>query len=85
MHGIGLKTTITRTGVANRTAYLNTSLNDVSPGYFDAMGMRLLEGRDLLPGDSQDNNHKYVVVNHAFVHAFFGLEDPIGKDLRDRH
>ena len=38
----------------------------VSPGYFDAMGIRVLRGRDLVPEDLSEGTLG-VVVNETFA------------------
>lgn len=50
----------------------------MSPGWFQAMGMRLLAGRDLTRRDVE-TGAAAVVVNEAFARQFFPGEDPIGK------
>jgi len=50
----------------------------VAAGYFAAMGMRLLRGRDLDRADI-DRGEPVVVVDEAMVAAYFGDEDPIGR------
>jgi predicted permease len=50
----------------------------VAAGYFEAMGMRLLRGRDLDRADI-DRGEPVVVVDEAMVAAYFGDEDPIGR------
>jgi predicted permease len=52
----------------------------VSPGYFNAMDIRLLEGRDFTLQDTQ-RSHRIAVVNQAFVRMFGGSE-PLGQILR---
>jgi predicted permease len=53
-------------------------LLEVSPGFFQAMGIRLLAGRDVEPHDT-DPGIPSVVVNQAFADHFFPGTDPIGK------
>jgi putative ABC transport system permease protein len=53
-------------------------LNSVTPGYFSALRVPLLEGRLLDQRDGADAPSA-VVVNQAFVRRFFPKEDPIGK------
>jgi putative ABC transport system permease protein len=53
-------------------------LLEVSPGFFQAMGIRLLAGRDLAPGDTEPNAPP-VVVNQAFADHFFPGSNPLGK------
>jgi putative ABC transport system permease protein len=54
--------------------------NEVSPGYFDAIGARILRGRDFRDGDGPDAP-LVVVVNDALVRRYFKGEDPIGQRL----
>jgi putative ABC transport system permease protein len=58
----------------------STEARQVTPDFFAAMGMPVVRGRTLaatdLPGAP-----KVLVVNHAFVQAFFANEDPIGKTI----
>ncbi|HEY1472387.1 MAG TPA: ABC transporter permease [Candidatus Acidoferrum sp.] len=53
-------------------------VNSVTPGYFAALRIPLIEGRLLDERDGADAP-KSVVVNQAFVRHFFEKEDPIGK------
>jgi predicted permease len=79
MRGIGLKSSVAPTGVAIRTAdFLNTSMNNVSLGHFENVGIRLLEGRDFRPTDL-DAKPRPVIVSESFVRRFFPRVDPIGK------
>ena len=55
-----------------------TRINAVTPGYFSALRVPLIEGRLLDQRDGQDATLS-VVVNQAFVKRFFAKEDPIGK------
>lgn len=57
----------------------------VSPGYFDALGIRLLQGRMLSPGlDLPTNKAGAILVNQAFVKKFMpaGL-NPVGQHIDD--
>ena len=51
----------------------------VSPGWFEAMGIRRLAGRDLTRRDDVGTGSEAVVVNEAFARQFFPGENPIGK------
>jgi hypothetical protein len=53
----------------------------VSPGYFDAMGIRLLEGRDFTLQDTQQSR-RVAVVNQAFVRRFGNGSSILGQTLR---
>jgi predicted permease len=50
----------------------------ITPGFFDAMGIRLLAGRDLRAEDVFQGSDA-VVVNEAFARHYFPGEDPVGK------
>jgi putative ABC transport system permease protein len=54
------------------------SINAVTPAYFAALRVPLVEGRFLDDRDGADAPNS-VVVNEAFVRRFFEHEDPIGK------
>jgi len=56
-------------------------LSVVSPGYFQAMGIRLLNGRALNEGDRQ-GSPEVAVVNEAAARRFFGGADPVGQRFR---
>jgi predicted permease len=47
----------------------DSMFNEVSPGYFGAVGMRLLAGRDFTRGDI-DGGPKVAIVNEAFARKF---------------
>ncbi|MEX2299340.1 MAG: FtsX-like permease family protein, partial [Bryobacterales bacterium] len=53
----------------------------VSPGFFETMGMRLLEGRDLEPRDFEPRAPTAVVVNEAFARRYFPGERALGKSF----
>jgi predicted permease len=53
----------------------------VSPGYFDAIGSRLVFGRELEAADSE-NDRRVAMVNEAFARHFFpGEHTPLGRVL----
>jgi putative ABC transport system permease protein len=51
----------------------------VSPGFFDAMHIRLIDGRDFMPNDSEPLEPTAVIVNEAFARRYFGAASPIGR------
>jgi predicted permease len=50
----------------------------VTPGYFNAMGMRLIEGRDLSWQDAA-GNQPVVIINQKAAKFLWPGEDPIGR------
>ncbi len=59
----------------------------VSPGYFDTMGIPILEGRDFTEEDSHSNSQSYqstsvAIINRTMARRFFGDSSPLGKHFR---
>jgi putative ABC transport system permease protein len=50
----------------------------ISPGFFETMGVRLLEGRSFAPSDVTPTSSA-VVVNQAFARHYYPGEDALGK------
>jgi predicted permease len=50
----------------------------VTPGYLEAMGMRLREGRDLSWSDKSDSEH-VAVLNEAAAKRLWPGQDPLGR------
>lgn len=57
-----------------------TMLNRASPGYFRAMGTRLLQGRDFTEQDDA-KSPRVAIVNETFARRLFPGESPIGKQF----
>ena len=55
-----------------------SAIHSVTPGYFDAMGLRLLRGRALAAADRLDTQ-PVAVVNETFVRENFPGEDVMGR------
>lgn len=53
-------------------------INRAGPEYFQAMGTRLLAGRDFTEQDDQ-KSQRVAIVNESFARRFFPGEDPIAK------
>jgi predicted permease len=54
--------------------------NEVGPGYFDTMGIRLLAGREFTPADRL-GSPKVAIVNEAFARKFNLGTNVLGKRL----
>ncbi len=61
---------------------LSIERSSVTESYFDAMGMRLLKGRNLQPEDRTGDVRGYL-VNQAFVAKAWPNKDPIGEIIRN--
>ncbi len=80
MRGTGVKATMGAAGKLVTSAdFLNCSLNNVTPGYFETMGMKLLAGRDFNWFDRDRTTPHPVIVNQTFASRFFPAANPIGR------
>lgn len=50
----------------------------VPPGYFQFMGIRMLEGRDFTELD-QAGSPRVIIVNESFTRHFFHGASPVGR------
>ena len=57
------------------------SVREVTPGYFEAMKIPLLEGRRIQDSDTADSN-AVVVISKAMAKQFWPNESPIGHHLK---
>jgi predicted permease len=57
------------------------SFQSITPGYFRALGLRMLAGRDVLGADGA-TSPKVVVVNGTFARRHWGSVSPLGQRLR---
>lgn len=55
-------------------------INSLSPGYFETMGISLLEGRDFDRRDIKEDA-KVAIVNQRFAKHYFGDRSAIGRHL----
>ncbi len=53
----------------------------VTPGYFELMGIAVLEGRAFDQTDGP-NGRRVVIANRAFAREFFGSSDAVGRRIR---
>ena len=80
MRGTGLKATFEAAGKpVNRNDFLNSSIHEVTPGYFDTLGIHILAGQDFYWSDDNKQKPQKVIVNRAFVRRFFPGQDALGK------
>jgi len=81
MRGSGVKMTVVPAGQKPTSAdFLNTSVNSVTPEYFQTMGMRILSGRNLAPTDEPVKGVRTkAIINQAFASKFFPGIDPVGQ------
>jgi putative ABC transport system permease protein len=56
-------------------------MRGAGPGYFAAVGQRLLRGREFVETDSADAT-QVCIVNEAFARRFWPGQDPLGKRVK---
>ena len=79
IEGGGWSSTVGVRGYAARPDEdMNIYLNGVGPGFFETLGMQILQGRDFDARDHQ-NSPKVALINETMAHYFFGSESPLGK------
>ena len=61
-------------------ATVTVAMNNVSPGYFDVLGIQLLSGRYFTHMDMADSE-PVVIVTESFARSWFGDTDPVGRTL----
>ncbi len=64
---------------------LASNWRTVTPGYFGAMGIPLLAGRDFTELDSRSEDpepRSVLIINETFARNLFPGEDPLGKHVR---
>ncbi|HUO31782.1 MAG TPA: ABC transporter permease [Bryobacteraceae bacterium] len=59
---------------------MTVSRHAVSPGYFHALGVPIVRGREITERDLTSPT-KVVVVNEAFVRRYFGDRNPLGRHM----
>jgi predicted permease len=85
-HGVPLTMYTSRTGtevqIEGRDEPVRVDYEDnyVSPGYFQAMGIQLLRGRDFSASD-RFGSPLVVVINQEFARRYFDGRDPIGLHI----
>jgi putative ABC transport system permease protein len=66
------------TGLMVGTRVLTPFANEVDPAFFDAMGMRLVEGRNFTTAENQAKAKPVMIVNQSLAQQLWPGESPIG-------
>ncbi len=66
---------------AKDTDRTNAQFENITPNFFDVLGVKMLEGRDFTDLDS-DQREPVAIVNAAFAKKHFGNEGAIGRRFR---
>jgi predicted permease len=82
MQRIGMKTSVALPGLKiTPRDFLNTSLNSISSGFFQALGIPLVAGRGFEETDALRSSPTPTLINEAFARTFFRGENPLGKSF----
>jgi predicted permease len=65
----------------NARDFGSVRVDAVSPGYFEALGARLISGRLFTSRDAIAGGPLLTLVNESAARAFWGTSDPIGKTI----
>jgi predicted permease len=57
------------------------NFEQITDGYFDTLGVKLVEGRDFTTDDT-DNRLPVAIVNAAFAQKYYGRESALGRRFR---
>jgi predicted permease len=77
--GLMITSSITAEGVADTNWHeYGIYLREISPGYFPALGVRLLRGRDFNEGDTA-KSEQVVMISEELARHYWPGEDPLGK------
>lgn len=77
--GLSITTSLTAEGVEDTNWHsYEIYLREISPGYFPALGVRLLRGRDFNEGDSA-GSPPVVIINDELARHYWPGQDPLGK------
>jgi predicted permease len=61
---------------------LFTFIGEAEPGYFETLGVPMLQGRTFTAADNDPKAPFVALVNQAFVKKYFPNENPIGRHIR---
>ena len=76
---LSITSSLTVEGIADaKQQSYSIYLREVSPGYFPALGIRLLRGRDFNEGDTA-RSEPVVMINDELARHYWPGEDPLGK------
>jgi predicted permease len=66
---------------ADRRDLATATMVSVTPGYFRALGLRLVAGR-LLEDADDERAARTITINEALARVYFPGEDPVGRRIR---
>jgi putative ABC transport system permease protein len=62
---------------------VNSLFTAITPGYFDALGVKLLRGRDFTQAECENKDaRRVVIIDEEMAAKFFPNEDAVGQHIR---
>jgi predicted permease len=58
-----------------------TEVHPASPSYFEAMGMKLKQGRFYTESENRRDGHQVLMINEELARRYFPGQNPIGKEI----
>lgn len=68
-------------GAATPDTARSAAYTSVSHGYFDALGIRLLRGRDFSATESSGGGPPVAIIDESLARSLFGDADPLGRHI----
>ena len=68
--------------IPGSAAETHAYMNGVSPGYFQAMRIPLLAGRDFTPQDAAPQMPGVVIISRNMAEHYFAGKDAVGREIR---
>jgi predicted permease len=78
MNGFGFQTVRVQGYEPAAGEEMNSMINSVGPGYFETLGVPLVQGRDFTDTDV-DGGPRVAVINESMANRFWKGENPIGR------
>jgi putative ABC transport system permease protein len=81
--GLDISFAFAATGAARKNGLddWRAKFRSVSPGYFETLGLPILEGRDFRDLD-KSNSERVVIVSQSLAQTLFPGQDPLNRELR---
>lgn len=74
------ETSVTLDGAARNSCPAGSRWDTIEPGYFTALRLPILSGREFAASDSEHSTH-VAIVNEKFARFYFGEQSPIGRHI----
>ena len=81
--GLNISLAFAMDGAARQNAKddLRAKFRSISPGFFNTLGVPLLEGRDFRDTD-KDGSERVVIISQSVANKLFPGQDPLNREMR---